>query len=87
MTKYRESPLDNIFGALSHSTRREIVGLLSKRPYTVGELLPQFDVSGAALSKHIKLLEEVGIVEREIMGRTHICSLNAKALSEAFSLA
>ena len=42
-------------------------------------------MSLAAVSKHVKLLERAGIVQREIRGRTHICRLNAEALNEAYS--
>jgi DNA-binding transcriptional ArsR family regulator len=85
MIEYRQDRLDSVFQALSSPARREIVSLLSGRPYNIGELAPQFDMSLAAVSKHVKLLERAGIVEREIRGRTHICRLNAEALNEAYS--
>ncbi len=61
------------------------MNLLSARPYNIGELAPQFDMSLAAVSKHVKLLERAGIVAREIRGRTHTCRLSAEALNEAYS--
>lgn len=85
MTEYSQSHLDDVFQALSHGTRREIVNLLSTRPFKIGELVPKFDMSFAAVSKHVKILEHAGIVEREINGRTHTCRLNAEALNEAYA--
>lgn len=86
MIEYHSSDrLDDVFQALSNPARREIVSLLAARPYNIGELAPQFDMSLAAVSKHVKLLERAGIVEREIRGRTHICRLKAEALNEAYS--
>ncbi len=76
--------LDDVFHALSDPTRRAIVQLLAKRPHTVGELVPPFSMSLAAVSKHIKSLERAGLIDREVHGRTHVCSLNALGLSEAY---
>jgi DNA-binding transcriptional ArsR family regulator len=60
------------------------VSLLAKRPYNISELVPKFDMSLAAVSKHVKSLERAGLIDREVIGRTHICRLNAEALGEAF---
>jgi len=84
MIEYHQDRLDDVFQALSNPARRRIVSLLSDRPYNIGELAPRFDMSLAAVSKHVKLLERAGIVEREIKGRTHTCRLNAEALNEAY---
>jgi DNA-binding transcriptional ArsR family regulator len=85
MIEDSQNRLDEVFQALSHGTRREIVNLLSARPLKIGELVPRFDMSFAAVSKHVKILENAGIVEREINGRTHTCRLNAEALNEAYA--
>jgi DNA-binding transcriptional ArsR family regulator len=85
MIEYHRDHLGDVFQALSNPARREIVSLLSERPYNIGELAPRFDMSLAAVSKHVKLLERAGIIRREIRGRTHICRLNAEALNEAYS--
>jgi len=50
---------------------------------TVGQLAEPFSISLAAASKHIKALESAGLIRREIKGRTHLCRLDAGALSEA----
>jgi DNA-binding transcriptional ArsR family regulator len=84
MVEQSDEHLDHLFHALANATRREIVGLLAKRPHHISELVPCFDMSLAAVSKHVQTLERAGLVNREIVGRNHICHLNAEALSEAF---
>jgi DNA-binding transcriptional ArsR family regulator len=71
------------FRALSHPIRREIVERLAAGPASVGEVTRGFDVSKPAISKHLKVLEEAGVVTRVIEGRTHRLSLKPKALDEA----
>lgn len=84
MVEHQDEHLDHLFHALANRTRREIVGLLAKRPHHISELVPRFDMSLAAVSKHIQSLERAGLVDREIVGRNHVCHLNADALSEAY---
>jgi DNA-binding transcriptional ArsR family regulator len=71
------------FRALSHPIRRGIVERLSAGPATVGEATGGFGVSKPAISKHVKLLEETGVVTRLVEGRTHRLSLAPSALGEA----
>jgi DNA-binding transcriptional ArsR family regulator len=71
------------YRALAHPIRREIVERLAAGPATVGEVTRGFDVSKPAISKHLKVLEETGVVSRVIVGRTHRLSLEPKALDEA----
>jgi DNA-binding transcriptional ArsR family regulator len=71
------------FRALSHPIRRGIVERLSAGPATVGEVTRDFDVTKPAISKHLKVLEETGVVRREVEGRTHRLSLQTEALDEA----
>lgn len=75
--------VNNSFRALSHPIRREIVERLAAGPATVGEVTRGFDVSKPAISKHLKVLEETGVVSRVIEGRTHRLSLEPRALDEA----
>jgi DNA-binding transcriptional ArsR family regulator len=84
MVEDHDELLDNLFHALANGTRREIVSLLAKRPYNISELVPQFDMSLAAVSKHVKSLERAGLIDREVVGRNHVCHLNAERLSEAY---
>jgi DNA-binding transcriptional ArsR family regulator len=71
------------FRALSHPIRRGIVERLATGPATVGEVTGDFGVSKPAISKHLKVLEETGVVTRVIDGRTHRLSLEPQALDEA----
>jgi DNA-binding transcriptional ArsR family regulator len=70
------------FKALAHPLRREIVERLSGGVATVGEVTRDFRVSKPTISRHLKLLEEAGVVSRVIDGRTHRLSLRPEALAE-----
>lgn len=71
------------FRALSHPIRRGIVERLAAGPATVGEATRGFGVSKPAISKHLRVLEETGVVTRVIEGRTHRLSLDTHRLDEA----
>ena len=71
------------FKALSHPIRRGIVERLAAGPATVGRATEGFGVSKPAISKHLKVLEETGVVTRVIDGRTHRLSLEPTALTDA----
>jgi DNA-binding transcriptional ArsR family regulator len=75
--------VNDSFRALSHPIRRGIVERLASGPATVGEVTGGFGVSKPAISKHLRVLEETGVVTRAIEGRTHRLSLEPKALDEA----
>ncbi len=75
--------VNDSFRALSHPIRRGIVERLAVGPATVGEVTRGFEVSKPAISKHLKVLEEAGVVTRVVEGRTHRLSLKPKALDEA----
>ena len=71
------------FRALSHPIRRGIVERLADGPATVGEATRGFGVSKPTLSKHVRVLEETGVVLRVVEGRTHRLSLEPGVLSVA----
>lgn len=75
--------LDQVFFALSDGTRRAILSRLTEGPTTIGELAQPFDMSPPAISKHMKILEKAGLIERRIQGRQHHCSLSTGALKSA----
>jgi DNA-binding transcriptional ArsR family regulator len=75
--------VNDSFKALSHPIRREIVERLSAGPAPVGEVTRGFEVSKPAISKHLKVLEETGVVTRVVEGRTHRLSLEPEGLGEA----
>ncbi|UNK49575.1 metalloregulator ArsR/SmtB family transcription factor [Lysobacter sp. S4-A87] len=72
-----EQTLDAIFHALSDPTRRAMLRNLSRQERSVGELAAPFEISLAAASKHIKVLERAGLVRRQVQGRIHTCRLDA----------
>ena len=75
--------VNDLFRALSHPIRRGIVERLAVGPATVGEVSRDFGVSKPAISQHLKVLEETGVVTRVVEGRTHRLSLEPKVLDEA----
>ena len=75
--------VDQIFHALSNSTRRGMLRRLSRSACTVGELAEPADMSLAAASKHVQVLERAGMVNRRVKCRQHICTLSPKPLKEA----
>jgi DNA-binding transcriptional ArsR family regulator len=79
-----ETPrLDAVFHALGDATRRRMLRSLADGERSVGELAAPFEMSLAAASKHVKALEKAGLVRRRVMGRTHVCSLEAQPLEGA----
>jgi DNA-binding transcriptional ArsR family regulator len=75
--------LDVVFHALADPTRRAMLGRLAERELTIGELADPFNMSFAGASKHVRVLENAGLVTRTIHGRTHLCRLQAARLAEA----
>jgi DNA-binding transcriptional ArsR family regulator len=78
-----EHALDRVFHALADPTRRSMLGRLRAGEQTVGELAQPFSMSLAAASKHVRVLEDAGLLKRTIKGRTHVCRLEAAPLSGA----
>jgi DNA-binding transcriptional ArsR family regulator len=83
MVEQRTAQLDSVFHALGHVTRRRMLSALSGGERTVSELAEPFSMSLAAASKHIKSLENAGLIRREVQGRTHICRLEPGPLASA----
>jgi DNA-binding transcriptional ArsR family regulator len=71
------------FHALGHPVRRRIVERLARGPATVGQASAGVQVSKPAVTRHLKVLEEAGMVARSVEGRTHLLHLEEQALSEA----
>jgi DNA-binding transcriptional ArsR family regulator len=72
--------LDAVFSALADSTRRALLASLTTGDKSIGELAAPFDMSLEAVSKHVRVLERAGLVQRSIRGRTHICRLDARPM-------
>jgi DNA-binding transcriptional ArsR family regulator len=75
--------LDRSFHALAHPVRRAIVGRLCIGPATVAEAARGADASKPAITKHLRVLEDAGIVDRTVRGRTHVLTLCPEPLTEA----
>jgi DNA-binding transcriptional ArsR family regulator len=75
--------LDLTFGALADPTRRAILARLAHGEATVGELARPFTVSRPAISKHLRVLERAGLVQRSRDGRISRCELDAAPMREA----
>lgn len=78
-----EKTLDAVFRSLSDPTRRAMLRMLAGGERSVGELAEPFAMSFAGASKHVKVLEDAGLVRRTIRGRIHSCRLEAAPLAEA----
>src|SRR5262245_4910555 len=79
----RQRQLDAVFHALADGTRREMLRRLAAGERSISELVEPFDMSFAAASKHVRVLEQAGLVQRSIQGRTHRCRLRPRPLANA----
>ena len=78
-----EERLDTIFRALADPTRRGMLARLALGDKSIGELAEPFAMTFAGAAKHVKVLEEAGLIARRKQGRTHLISIDAKPLEEA----
>ncbi|MDE2489973.1 MAG: winged helix-turn-helix transcriptional regulator [Elusimicrobia bacterium] len=83
MVNYQQRRLDLAFGALSHPIRRGILARLATGEATVAELARPFKVSAPAITKHLRVLEEAGLLTRRKEGRARRCRLEAERLRQA----
>lgn len=74
--------LSAVLGAISHPSRRAIIAQLAKGPARVTEIAKPFDMSLNAVSKHLKVLEQVGLVRREKQGRDHVIEFRGEPLRQ-----
>lgn len=82
MVQYQPT-LDRTFSALSDPTRRDILERLGRGPATVGELAEPYGMSLTGLKKHVRVLEEAGLVTTEKLGRARECRLGPGQLEDA----
>ena len=75
--------LNQTFAALADPIRRGIVEQLSHGEATVGDLARPYKVSAPAISRHLRVLERAGLLERKIEGRVHRCRLRSKPIEDA----
>jgi DNA-binding transcriptional ArsR family regulator len=78
-----ETRLDKVFQALSDSTRRSILRRISRRELTVSEIARPYELTFAAVSKHLKVLEQARLIDRRKDGSFQMISLNPEAMKSA----
>jgi DNA-binding transcriptional ArsR family regulator len=78
-----QAELDGAFHALAHPARRGMLRRLAGGELTVGELAEPVEMSLAAASKHVQVLERAGLVRRTVDGRRHLCRLDPAPLAGA----
>lgn len=84
MLKGQQVELDAVFAALAHPIRRAIVERLAEGECTVGELAEPHKVSLPAISQHLRVLEDAGLLEQSPDGRVRRCALKVAPLSAVF---
>jgi DNA-binding transcriptional ArsR family regulator len=85
MVKYSDEQLDDIFAALSDRTRRKVLASLDQGSRPVTELAAAHDMSLPGFMKHLRVLEEAGLLERTKEGRVVRCTLQPEPMKEAAS--
>ena len=83
MSQSPPSPLDAIFAALADPTRRAILTMLLEDDMAVTDVAEPFAMSLAAISKHLSILAEAGLITQEKRGRVKWCKLEPRAMREA----
>ncbi|HMI09957.1 MAG TPA: winged helix-turn-helix domain-containing protein [Candidatus Saccharimonadales bacterium] len=78
---YDSLQLDTILNALANQVRRGIIHELSLHPATVGQMAKRHGISLPAIHRHIRILEEAGLIVRKKVGRTNFVALNHKTLN------
>ncbi|MBQ4644507.1 MAG: winged helix-turn-helix transcriptional regulator [Clostridia bacterium] len=74
--------IQNTLKALSDPVRREILNMLKSGQMTAGEITENFDITGAAISRHLSVLKEADLVRDKREGKFIIYELNASVLEE-----
>ena len=85
MVKYSQPHLDETFRALADGTRRAILARLSRGDALVSELAEPFSMSLPAISKHLRVLEDAGLISKKKSGRNRVCHLEAGPLQQVAS--
>ncbi|MBU2494162.1 MAG: metalloregulator ArsR/SmtB family transcription factor [Bacteroidetes bacterium] len=75
----------DVFQAIADPTRREIIYLLTDNKLTLNKVAENFNISRPAVSKHIKILNECGLVTISQFGRERYCKINAEPLKEVYN--
>ncbi|MEQ8535000.1 MAG: metalloregulator ArsR/SmtB family transcription factor, partial [Imperialibacter sp.] len=73
----------DVFQAIADPTRREIIGMVAHQSLNVNALAKKFDVSRQAVSLHVKILQECGLISIRQQGRERYCEAKLEGLAEA----
>ena len=79
----RNARLDAVFGSLADTTRRDILRRVAGRELSVGEIAASYDISLAAVSKHLIVLEQARLVTKQREGKLQVVGLSPATLSDA----
>jgi DNA-binding transcriptional ArsR family regulator len=80
-----QSELDRVFAALADGTRRGVLARLGSGPATIGELAEPAGMTLTGMTKHVRVLEQSGLVVTEKVGRTRRCRLGEERLEDAMA--
>ena len=83
LNKIMTDPLDSVFAALADPTRRAILAMLLEDDMAVTDVAEPFEMSLAAISKHLGILTRAGLISQERRGRVKWCKLEPDALRDA----
>jgi DNA-binding transcriptional ArsR family regulator len=83
MVQHRAPSLDRVFHALAHPARRAMLRRLAEGERNLSELAAPLRMSFPAASKHVRVLERARLVRRRVVGRMHLCRIEAKPLANA----
>jgi DNA-binding transcriptional ArsR family regulator len=76
-----QEAIDRLFHALGEPTRRRMIEMLSERPHSVSALSEPLGITLTAISQHLRILEDAGLVRTEKLGRTRSCQIDPAGLS------
>jgi DNA-binding transcriptional ArsR family regulator len=82
MVQYSRARLDDSFGALSDATRRGVLEQLGRGDASITELAGRFHMTLTGMKKHVRVLEQAGLVSTEKVGRVRTCKLGPRRLEE-----
>lgn len=75
--------LDSVFGSLADPTRRDILTRVSREELSIGEIAERYDLTFAAISKHLKVLEKAKLIIKRRRGKEQLVRLAPQPLTEA----
>ena len=82
MVQYKRARLDASFAALSDATRRGVLEQLGRSDASITDLAAKFDMTLTGMKKHVRVLEQAGLVTTEKIGRVRTCKIGPRRLEE-----